>query len=197
MSKLVNLFGNSMNHEEMNKKASLGVFVVVASFLLLAGSVSYAQEPSQRGEPQESAAEEAENAITSKIAAQASTTRCSRLGFQNNLNTPGIDTYVVRCAFPTQIRARVSDNQFGDNTFHVTNLCVLPGQRGRGDKEVASAGFPDFRNPSEFAETQNCQESIVAIECERHDACDSLYCVALECLGANFAPGFPVQRINK
>jgi hypothetical protein len=203
MAKLVNLFGNSINQGERNKKASLEVFVVVASFLLLAGSVSYAQDRRQREDPQESVdrateQEEAANALAAQIPAQATNTRCTNLSSQNNLNTPGIDTYLVRCASATTIRARVFENTFNDNTFHVTNLCVLPtGQRGRGDKEWASAGSPDFRDPSEFAEAVSCQESIVEIGCDRHDLCDSQYCVQIECVGANFAPGFPAQRINR
>jgi|SwirhirootsSR3_FD_contig_91_930697_length_1392_multi_2_in_0_out_0_2 hypothetical protein len=212
MSKLVNLFGNSINHGEMNKKASLGVFVVVASFLLLAGSVSYAQDRRQRQDPQDSVdratqQEEAANALAAQIPAQATTTICSDLSFGNNLNTPGIDTYRVRCAAATTIRARVLDNgPFNDNTFHVTNLCVLPDlQRGRGDKEWADPGppgtFPEGganRNPSEFAESPaNCQESIVEIGCDRHDFCDDTYCVTLECVGRAFAPGFPAPRINR
>lgn len=203
MAKLVNLFGNSIHHGERNKKASLEVLVVVASFLLLAGSVSYAQDRRQREDPQESAdrttqQEEAANALAAQIPAQATITTCANLT-GNPLNTPGIDTYLVRCAAATTIRARVFENTFNDNTFHVTNLCVLPaGQRGRGDKEWASAGSPDFRDPSEFAESPaNCQESIVEIGCDRHDFCDSQYCVQLECVGANFAPGFPTPRINR
>ena len=200
MSQLVNLFGNSMNHGERNKKASLEVFVVVASFLLLAGSVSYAQDRRQREDPQESVdrateQEEAANALDAQIPAQATITTCADLSSGANLNTPGIDTYRVRCAAATTIRARVFENTFDDNTFHVTNLCVLPeGQRGRGDKEWAPA---PTRDPSEFAEAGGCQESIVEIGCDFNDFCDSQYCVQLECVGSPFAPGFPAPKINR
>jgi len=151
----------------MNKKVFPWVFGAVASFMLLVAPLGYAQ-----------------------ITPQASVSFFGSLN--NDLETPNIDVWRVKCNVATAIRGQVQDVEWNDNTFHVTTLCVDPiNRRGLGEKEYAVA---PGRNPSQTADVSGCVEALVIVECEHNDACDSDYKATLTCTSAAFAPGFPVKK---
>src|SRR5688572_29070090 len=104
----------------MYKRVMLGLMLVAV--LPLAASAQLAREP-QEGEPQESA-QEASDESTSQVTPEA--TFFIRGRVSNDLNLPDFDVWHVKCTAVTTIRAQVADNDFGDNTFHVTTLCLSP-----------------------------------------------------------------------
>lgn len=177
----------------MNKKAILWVFAIVVSFILSVVPLSYSRERIQKQSAQRSIAGQSGFRDAAQTTSGDVFLTPSEL-LSNNPEHPDLDTWLVRCTQSTRICADVADvGFFGDNTFHVSIVCVNPGsRRGRGNLEYAIA--PE-KNPSDAACVNNCQVALVLFQCEFNDSCDDAYNSLLSCGGdASFAPGFPKRR---
>jgi hypothetical protein len=109
----------------------------------------------------------------------------------NNAANPDIDTFLIKCGAKTTICADVNSfGTFNDNTVHVSVICLAPlARKGFGELEYGVDGAV-----SDSACVTGCTEALVSFQCEFHDNCDENYDSVMQCVGKNFAAGFPKRR---
>lgn len=104
----------------------------------------------------------------------------------NDLASADVDTYRVRCKQKTDICADVSTVGAFPIVVHVSTTCIAPAaQVGQSKLEYGVNG--DIAEP---ACVSDCQEAIVAFQCDFFGNCDGFNSI-LSCSDVELAKGFP------